>query len=85
MKIKDIIRSGGIIGTSLFYSIYVYIFVKLKKNWYKNASELIAVLAILSTMLITDFGAVSYYSKIKYFYLLTGYTIVKVVSCYKEE
>ena len=81
----ELLASGGIIGTSLFYSIYVYIFVKLKKNWYKNASELIAVLAILSTMLITDFGAVSYYSKIKYFYLLTGYTIVKVVSCYKEE
>lgn len=67
----EILASGGLTGTCLFYSIYVYIFKKLKMGWSKHVSESKAVFAIVSAILIMDFGNISYYSKTIYFYIMT--------------
>lgn len=80
----ELLASGGLVGTGLFYSIYIYILTKVKRYWFKNHSELKAVLTIILTILIMDFGDISYYSKITYFYLLTSYIIVMKISKKKE-
>lgn len=80
----ELLASGGLVGTGLFYSIYIYILTKVKRYWFKNHSELKAVLTIILTILTMDFGDISYYSKITYFYLLTSYIIVMKISKKKE-
>ncbi len=75
----ELLASGGLTGTCLFYSIYVYILNKLKKGWCKHISESKAVFAIVSAILIMDFGNISYYSKDIYFYITTSCIIVNSV------
>lgn len=76
----ELLASGGLVGTVFFYSIYIYILMKVKRVWYKHAPELTAGLSIIITILIMDFGDISYYSKTTYFYLLTSYIIVTKAS-----
>lgn len=81
----ELLASGGLTGTCLFYSIYVYIFKKLKKSWCKHISESKAVFAIVSAILIMDFGNISYYSKDIYFYITTSCIIVNSVLRIKRD
>lgn len=76
----ELLASGGLVGTGLFYSIYIYILLNLKRIWYKHASELAVVLSIMIMLLIMDFGGISYYSKMKYFYLMVCYIITTMIS-----
>lgn len=73
----ELLASGGIVGASLFYSIYAYIIYKLKSNWKNYSSEKIAVLLLIFLMLAMDFGAVSYYSKSTYFYIMMFFLFIK--------
>lgn len=73
----ELLASGGIVGTTLFYSIYLYILRKLKSNWYNYRSEKIAILALILIKLAMDFGAVSYYSKSTYFYIMMFFLFIK--------
>lgn len=76
----ELLASGGLVGTGLFYSIYIYILLNLKRIWYKHASELAVALSIMIMLLIMDFGGISYYSKMKYFYLMVCYIITIMIS-----
>lgn len=76
----ELLASGGLVGTGLFYSIYIYILLNLKRIWYKHASELAVALSIMIMLLIMDFGGISYYSKMKYFYLMVCYIIATMIS-----
>lgn len=73
----ELLASGGIVGASLFYSIYAYIIYKLKSNWKNYSSEKIAVLLLIFLILAMDFGAVSYYSKSTYFYIMMFFLFIK--------
>lgn len=73
----ELLASGGIVGTTLFYSIYLYIIRKLKSNWYDYSSEKIAVLVLIVIKLAMDLGAVSYYSKSTYFYIMMFFLFIK--------
>lgn len=73
----ELLASGGIVGASLFYSIYAYIIYKLKSNWKNYSSEKIAVLLLIFLMLAMDFGAVSYYLKSTYFYIMMFFLFIK--------
>ena len=73
----ELLASSGIVGVSLFYSIYAYILYKLKFNWSNYTYEKIAVLLLILLMLAMDFGVVSYYSKSTYFYIMVFYLYVK--------
>lgn len=77
----ELLASGGIVGASLFYSIYAYIIYKLKSNWKNYSSEKIAVLLLIFLMLAMDFGAVSYYSKSTYFYIMMFFLFIKYNTC----
>ena len=67
----ELLAGGGIFGFVMYYSIYVYLIYNIIK--YKNAdkenSAICTVLLII--MLILDYGSVTYYSKLQYFYLMT--------------
>lgn len=81
----ELLASGGLTGTCLFYSIYVYILKNLKKGWCKHISESKAVFAMVSAILIMDFGNISYYSKAIYFYIMTSCVIVNSVLKIKRD
>ena len=73
----ELLASGGIVGASIFYSIYLYIIRKLKFYWKMYSSGKIAVLILLLIQLAMDFGSVSYYSKITYMYLMIYFLFIK--------
>lgn len=73
----ELLASGGIVGTSIFYSIYVYLVLKLKSNWNVYSSEKMAVLLLIIVQLSMDFGLVSYYSKETYFYIMLFFMFIK--------
>lgn len=67
----ELLASGGIIGFSLYYSIYVY-FVYQLLTLYKNKKSQTTILCLILIwlLLVMDYGAVSYYSKSTFFYFL---------------
>lgn len=65
----ELLADLGVIGFLLYYSIYLYIFIKLIKRKIVD-SELNMVLTLLMLNLIMDFGMVSYESKIQYLFLI---------------
>lgn len=66
----EMLANGGIVGFILYYSIYVYIVTKLIKQrlYVQPMGKLIGI--IVFVMLLTDYGSVSYYSKVSYFILM---------------
>lgn len=73
----ELLASGGVIGTSIFYSIYIYIIYKLKMNWKNYTTEKVAVLLLVLLQLTMDFGVVTYYSKSTYFYIMAFFLFIK--------
>lgn len=73
----ELLSCGGIIGFTIYYSIYLYCFVKLFKV--RNSSPCVKMLLILMILLlIMDYGMVSYYSKAQYFYFMMFFIAAKV-------
>lgn len=66
----ELLCGGGIIGFVMYYAMYVYLFVNLYK--YRKADhEAFSVGIIwLALMLIMNYGMVTYYSKLQWYYLL---------------
>lgn len=73
----ELLASGGIVGTGIFYSIYIYIIYKLKINWRLYSGVKIAILLLILLQLAMDFGSVSYYSKNTYFYIMMFFLFIK--------
>ena len=73
----ELLASGGIVGTSIFYSIYIYVIYKLKLNWSLFSEGKIAILLLILLQLAMDFGSVSYYSKNTYFYIMMFFLFIK--------
>jgi len=66
----ELLAATGIVGTVMYYSIYIHILsVFWKYRKYRNA-EYDICLVILLIRLVMDFGAVFYYSKVAYGFLL---------------
>lgn len=69
----ELLAGGGILGFILYYISYYYEIVnmwKYRRKW-RAYSSVLFILCIL--LLLLDFGAVSYYSKIHYFYFMVIY------------
>lgn len=66
----EILCGGGIIGFVLYYSRYVYILLNIIK--YRAIKDPYFVFGIVLTalLLVMDWGSVSYYSKITYYYMM---------------
>ena len=66
----EILSGGGFVGFLLYYLKYIFLLVSLLKAKLKNHRHSIAVITLLIILLVMDWGAVSYYSKQTYFYLM---------------
>ncbi len=66
----ELLATLGLIGTFLYYSIYVYILVLYIRNLRKRDRYLDICLIILLIRLIMDYGAVVFYGKSTYVFLL---------------
>ena len=73
----ELLAGGGIVGFICYYSIYGYLIFKIiKSNLLENKiSRLVLILIVL--LLVMDYGAVSYYSKSTYFYLMVFFLHVR--------
>lgn len=66
----ELLAGGGVIGFLLYYAMYFHLFVQFwKYRKYKN-EEYIVCLVIMLLLFVMDYGVVSYYTKLRYVYLL---------------
>lgn len=68
----ELLATTGIIGFSLYYSIYFYIIINCIKMIKTKSKYINIVLIIFLINIILDYGVVSYYMKSTYVYLLLG-------------
>lgn len=73
----ELLVDGGIVGLSIYYSIYVYLMINLVKKIKLRLPYTAVLIVILIVMLIADIGMVSYYSKITYFYFMILFLYLK--------
>jgi O-antigen ligase len=66
----ELLADGGLIGFTLYYSIYAYILYMIVRKHLWVEKEVQIIMAILLCRLVADYGMVSYYSKITYFYFM---------------
>lgn len=65
----ELLVNGGIVGFIIYYSMYIYLMFSLIKRRKVDDKGTIICIAMLIIFLISDYGAVSYYSKSRYVYL----------------
>lgn len=66
----ELLTGGGIVGFSIYYGMYIYLlfsFIRYRKVNYVY-QKLCVIMVFL--LLIMDYGAVTYYSKSTYFYMM---------------
>ena len=69
----EVLAGGGLLGFSIYYSIYICIFVRYIR-YRRYATLETAVCATLLVMaLVEDYASVTYYAKETYFYLMLGF------------
>lgn len=74
----ELLATGGIVGFSIYYAIYGYLILALTKvGKVKDDSQTILCLILLAILLINDYGLVSYYLKITYFYFVISSLKIK--------
>lgn len=75
----ELLVNGGIIGFLVYYSMYFYIIKGLFR--YRNSKDKTALLCLILViaLLVSDYGAVSYYSKSTYYYFMLFFLCVKTV------
>lgn len=66
----DLLSGGGIIGFIIYYAMYIYFLYNLFK--YRNIDKRMFRISVslIFSMLITDYGNVSYYDKLQWFYIM---------------
>lgn len=73
----ELLAGGGIVGFSLYYSMYVYLFKKIYN--YRNVAHYgkAICLIMLFLFLVMDFGMVNCYSKEMYFYFMIFFLLIE--------
>lgn len=66
----EMLCGGGLIGFCLYYAIFIYLFVCLFKYRKADYEAFSVALIWLGLMLIMNYGMVTYYSKLQWYYLL---------------
>lgn len=82
----ELLASVGMIGFTIYYSIYIYILSNLYKIYKKTNEQKIGIILILIFIrLIMDYGMVSYYDKITYIYLTVAAAEIYIFKIRKKE
>jgi len=66
----ELLANGGIIGFALYYSIHFYIIFQMIRTKAFGSHEGQILFVLLLCIIMADYGFVSYYSKITYFYFM---------------
>lgn len=80
----ELLACGGIVGSVLYYRIWLYpllILIKMRKKALHSSSLSIVLIFIF---LIMDYGMVTYLSKNTYLYLMIFYVQVKQLHLYRK-
>lgn len=72
----ELLCGGGIIGFSVYYSMYVYLFIQLWKYRKADPQRVTFFAMWLGLMFAMDYGMVSYYGKSNNFYLMIHFFYV---------
>ena len=73
----EILAGGGLVGFTIYYSIYAYIFVNFARYRRSATLETAVCTTLLIMALIEDYASVTYYAKETYFYLMLGFLETK--------
>ena len=68
----EVLAGGGLVGFTIYYSIYAYIFVSFIRYRKYSTMETAVCATLLVMALVEDYANVTYYSKETYFYLMLG-------------
>lgn len=66
----ELLCGSGVVGFLIYYSMYIYLLIKTIKERTRNYSVFVIGIILIGLILITDYGRVSYYSKILHFELM---------------
>lgn len=73
----ELLAGGGIFGFTIYYSMYVYLFVDFWRYRKHKNKEYIICFVMMVVLLAMDYGMVSYYNKSRYIYLMLYFLEVK--------
>ncbi len=65
----ELLCGGGVIGFALYYGMYAYLFISLFKYRKVDRDAVSIAFVWLTLMLIMNYGMVTYYSKLQWYYL----------------
>lgn len=71
----EILVDLGIIGFTIYYSIYVVIIYRFMKNIKQGDSESVFFLGLIISLIITEYGLVSYFDKYFQFLVMIFYVV----------
>ena len=69
----EVLAGGGLVGFTIYYSIYAYIFVRFFRYRRYATLETAVCVTLLIMALVEDYASVTYYAKETYFYLMLGF------------
>lgn len=69
----ELLAGGGVVGFALYYSMYAFPLARLWRKRGDGDPLSTVVLTMLLVLLVMDVGAVSYYSKVTYVYLMIAF------------
>ena len=81
----ELLADGGIVGFSLYYSMFVYFIYALIKYRDFNDEEYIFCVVLLIVNLIMDYGMVSYDSKIRFIFSIMIFIKISKLKLAKYE
>lgn len=76
----ELLACGGIVGTMVYYFMFLYPGLKLLRKCYSKDNNTLICLVLLILCLITDLVYVSYYYKQTYFFILLFFIQVKLAN-----
>lgn len=74
----ELLSGVGLIGTTIYYLMFVFPAIQLFKQRYFEDKNTILCLILIFLLLIKDIGAISYYDKTTYFYIMMFFIQVKI-------
>lgn len=74
----ELLAGGGLVGMVLYYLPFIYATYFIIKNRGRINKTYCIVIVILILLLAMDYGQVSYYSKMTYFYLLLMHEFIHI-------
>lgn len=66
----ELLACGGLIGTVIYYNIYLYLIIKLLKNKHNKDAYYNFCVILIVLLLFMDYANVTYFSKTQYFYFM---------------